>query len=85
MNASFQYAHVAESHNFTFNSNSALILNKRAEVGLLRGRTIRIQGDAQSSVAGFGAHIMMLKGSEAYVSGIELVNVGMYYNIEIVY
>jgi hypothetical protein len=48
----------------------------RAQVGLLT-HNIRVQGDAASaSSGGFGGHIMIMDNSAAYVSGVELFNMG---------
>ncbi|QSQ19815.1 hypothetical protein JY651_31600 [Pyxidicoccus parkwayensis] len=48
----------------------------RAQVGLLT-HNIRVQGDAASaSSGGYGGHIMMMDNSTAYVSGVELYNMG---------
>jgi cell surface hyaluronidase len=51
----------------------------RAEVGLL-SRNIKIQGDAASETAGFGAHIMVMPTSGvsgyAYIQGVELYRMG---------
>ncbi len=47
----------------------------RAEVALL-SRNIRIQGDTQSEKSRFGAHIMIMQGSEGLFSGVEMHRMG---------
>ncbi|REG34604.1 G8 domain-containing protein [Archangium gephyra] len=48
----------------------------RAQVGLL-SHNILVQGDASSaSSGGFGGHVMIMDNSVAYVSGVELFNMG---------
>lgn len=76
LNQSLAYTHLCETHNFTFNTHAPLILKKQAEVGLVHGKNIRIQGDAQSDAQGFGAHIMMMVGSRSYISGIQITRGG---------
>ncbi len=49
----------------------------RAEVGLL-SRNIQIAGDEDSAVQQFGGHIMVMSGSSAYLSGVELTRMGQY-------
>ena len=50
-------------------------LDERAEVGLLT-RNIRIEGDAASATAGFGGHMMTMRGSSVHANGIELRRMG---------
>ncbi|MBP9700213.1 hypothetical protein KBD71_02935 [Candidatus Woesebacteria bacterium] len=50
-------------------------LDERAEVGLLT-RNIVIQGGADSDAAGFGGHIMGMKGSIMRIEGTELYRMG---------
>lgn len=57
--------------------------NLRAEVGLL-SRNVKIQGDAASETAGFGAHLMIMDGGagccatagKGYIQGVELYRMG---------
>ncbi len=68
------FRHYGEQTPYT-NGLTTWTLDERGEVGLL-SRNIRIQGDAGSDAAGFGAHMMTMFGSTIHVSGIELFRVG---------
>jgi len=50
-------------------------LDERAEVGLL-SHNIKIQGDQSSETDGFGGHIMIMGGSQAKLSNVELYRLG---------
>ena len=52
-----------------------LTLDQRAEVGLL-SRNVRVIGDEASDEAGFGGHIMVMRGSNAHVRNAELYRLG---------
>ena len=47
----------------------------RAEVGLLT-HNIKIQGASSGNATGYGGHIMIMNNGKAYVSGVELYNMG---------
>ncbi len=47
----------------------------RAEVGLL-SHNIRIEGDLESDLSGFGGHIMIMSGGKAFLDGVELYKMG---------
>ncbi|EAY31898.1 G8 domain-containing protein [Microscilla marina] len=51
------------------------ILDERAEVGML-SRNLVIQGDISSASTKFGGHIMMMRGSTARISNVELYRMG---------
>jgi cell migration-inducing and hyaluronan-binding protein len=50
-------------------------VDERAEAGLLT-HNITIQGDAAGAATGLGAHIMVMQGGKARLSGIELYQMG---------
>jgi cell migration-inducing and hyaluronan-binding protein len=50
-------------------------LEQCAEVGLLT-RNIVLRGDALSTTAGFGGHLMFMAGSSAKISGVQFLNMG---------
>jgi len=50
-------------------------VDERAEVGLL-SHNITIQGDAVGAATGLGAHIMVMQGGQARLSGVELYQMG---------
>ena len=62
----------------TFNNGKgrSWSLDERAEVGLL-SRNILIQGDAASELDRHGVNIMIMEGSSAKVSGVELFRMGI--------
>ncbi len=55
--------------------NGTRVLDERAEVGLLN-RNLKIQGDSDSEVDGFGGHVMVMMGSKAYISSVEFYRMG---------
>lgn len=65
-----EYEHWCKSD--TYNGKT---IEECAEVGLL-SRNIVIHGDALSKNAGFGGHMMIMKGSSAQLDGIQLSNMG---------
>ena len=68
------YNHFGELQTFP-NSPTVTDLDQRAEVGLL-SRNLKIQGDADAHEDKAGGHIMVMKGSFAQVSGVELFEMG---------
>lgn len=52
-----------------------LLLRKRAEVGLLSGRNIKIFPSDSSQ--NFGVQIVVLNGGAAYVSGVQISAAGL--------
>lgn len=57
------------------NGTKNLVLDERAEVGLLT-RNLKIQGDASSETNGYGGHIMSMSGSTSKATNIELYRMG---------
>ncbi|MGL4576086.1 MAG: G8 domain-containing protein [Burkholderiaceae bacterium] len=53
------------------------VLDARAPVALL-SRNIVIQGNAESTAAKFGGHVMVMAGASAKVSGVEFVRMGQF-------
>jgi len=70
------HRHFGEVQTYS-NDKQTWEVNTRAEVGLLT-RNIKVVGDAQSAQSKFGAHIMIMSGSESYISDIEMTRVGQY-------
>lgn len=69
------YAHTGVVKSYTDGSRT-WTADLRAEVGLLT-HNIRVQGDAAFATSqGFGGHVMIMDDSVAYVSGVELYNMG---------
>ncbi len=68
------YTHFGEVQEFS-NGTRTWMADTRAEVALL-SRNIRIQGDEQSESTRFGGHIMIMKGSEGLISGVEMNRMG---------
>jgi len=68
------YNHFGELQVFP-NSPTITDLDQRAEVGLL-SRNLKIQGDSDAHLDKAGGHIMVMKGSFAQVSGVELFQMG---------
>jgi len=57
------------------NGNQTWVADLRAEVGLLN-RNIKIQGDEDTELNGFGGHIMIHNNAEAYISHVHLYRMG---------
>lgn len=75
LTAPLQFPHTGVVKNYTDGSR-AWSADLRAQVGLL-SHNILIQGDAASAASGgFGGHMMVMDNSFAYVSGVELYNMG---------
>ncbi len=74
LNAPLLFPHngSVKSYNSATNNWTA---DLRAQVGLI-SHNIKVQGDAASAVNGFGGHMMIMDSSMAYISGIELYNMG---------
>lgn len=68
LNSALAYMHYGFTHTY-----NGLILDERAEVGLLT-RNIRVVGS--NPTAGFGGHCMFLNNGRARFSGVELYNMG---------
>ena len=68
------FTHFGEVQTFS-NDNRTWTADTRAEVALL-SRNIRIQGDEQSERTRFGGHIMIMQGSEALISSVEMFRMG---------
>jgi|GEM_PF-1185256 len=57
------------------NGTQTWVADLRAEVGLLN-RNIKIQGDLDTELNGFGGHIMIHNNAEAYISHVHLYRMG---------
>ncbi len=68
------HTHFGEVQTFS-NDTRTWTADTRAEVALL-SRNIRVQGDEQSETLRFGGHIMIMKGSEGLISGVEMFRMG---------
>ena len=68
------FTHFGEVQTFS-NDTRTWTADTRAEVALL-SRNIRIQGDEQSERTRFGGHIMIMQGSEALLSSVEMFRMG---------
>lgn len=76
LDKALDYRHVGVAKNYTRPTDGKTwILDQRAEVGLLT-HNVRVIGDAASETAGFGAHVMIMKGAKGFFSDIELHRVG---------
>ncbi len=79
LDSPLNYRHFAEIQNYTNGkSGSALrqwTVDYRTEVGLL-SRNIKIQGDASSSLSGYGGHIMIMPSAVFRGENIELHRMG---------
>lgn len=75
LSAPLQYRHFGEQQNYTNGKGINWTADTRASVGLL-SRNIVIRGDETSKLSQFGGHMMAMSGSPAYVSGVELENLG---------
>ncbi len=81
LDGALQYPHYGEEIPYS-RVGKTWYANMRAEVGLL-SRNLKIQGDAASEVAGYGAHIMIMGGMGnistsgiAKVDGVEFYRMG---------
>ena len=74
LSAPLQFPHTGVTRSYNDGARTWLA-DLRAQVGLLT-HNIRIQGDAASTSSGFGGHVMIMDNSTAYVSGVELYNMG---------
>ena len=66
------YEHFGELQSY---DNGNYMLDERAEVGLLN-RNLKIQGDADAEVDGFGGHVMVMMGSKSNISNVEFFRMG---------
>ena len=76
LTANLKYRHFGEIQSYS-NDERTWDVDTRAEVGLL-SRNIKVVGDTGSAAEKYGAHVMVMVGSEAYLSGIEMTRVGQY-------
>lgn len=74
VNQDFNHRHFGEVQTYA-NQRRSWNLDTRAEVALLT-RNIRIHGDEASEQNGFGGHIMIMRNSAAFFSGVELYRLG---------
>ena len=74
LDRALEYRHYGEVQNFG-NGQRNWDIDTRAEVGLL-SRNIRIHGDAESQANRFGGQVMIMRGSAAFVSGVEFFQMG---------
>jgi cell surface hyaluronidase len=64
------YPHFGQTQTY-----DGITIDTRAEVGLLT-RNVVIRGDDASTAAAFGAHVMVMAGGKARISGVEMYRVG---------
>lgn len=74
LDAPLVYMHWGTEQTYN-NGTTNLILDERAEVGLLT-RNLKIQGDVSSETNGYGGHIMSMPNSISKASNIELYRMG---------
>jgi hypothetical protein len=75
LSSALQFRHFGEQQAFSNGRGISWQVDTRASVGLM-SRNILIRGDESSRQSQFGGHIMAMPGSPAYVSGVELENLG---------
>ncbi|NOZ38741.1 MAG: LEPR-XLL domain-containing protein [Planctomycetes bacterium] len=76
LDAPLTYTHYGELQNYDNGKGTVYELDERAEVGLL-SRSIKIQGDADSTTDGIGGHLMFMPSSGAIqIDGAELYHMG---------
>ncbi len=76
LNAPLSFSHYGELQFYDNGKGTNYELDERAEVGLL-SRSIKIQGDADSTVDGIGGHLMFMPSSGAIsIDGVELYHLG---------
>ncbi len=51
------------------------VIDERAQVALL-SRNVKIQGDEDAHIDGYGGHSMVMRGAEMHISGAEFANMG---------
>lgn len=68
------YSHTGVEKTYS-NGSRTWTADLRAQVGLLT-HNIKVQGDSTSGTTGFGGHVMIMDSSRAYISGVELYNMG---------
>jgi hypothetical protein len=74
LNAALTYPHKGTVKTYT-DGTRTWTTDLRAQVGVLT-HNLKVQGDANSSTTKFGGHMMFMDNAKAYVSGIELYNMG---------
>ena len=74
LSSPLQYRHFGELQTFS-NDSRTWNVDTRAEVGLLT-RNIKIVGDSSSEAQKFGGHMMVMRDSEAYISGVQMDRLG---------
>ena len=76
LNSPLTYSHYGELQFYDNGKGTNYELDERAEVGLL-SRSIKIQGDADSTVDGIGGNLMFMPDSGAVqIDGVELYHMG---------
>lgn len=76
LNSPLKYPHIGNSKSYSRNTdNKTWVADIRAEVGLL-SKNIKIQGDENSVVNGYGGHIMIMSRSVAHIENVELFRMG---------
>ncbi len=75
LNAALSYKHFGQLQTYNSPNGQSWTVDERAEVGLL-SRNLVIEGDAASTGIAFGGHIMIMNGSFARVSNVELNRMG---------
>ncbi|WP_088323851.1 G8 domain-containing protein [Polaribacter tangerinus] len=74
LDAPLNYMHFGVEQVYN-NGTRDIVLDERAEVGLLT-HNLKIQGDSNSEINGFGGHIMSMPNSVSKASNIELYRMG---------
>lgn len=74
LNAPLNFPHTGVVKNYSDGSRN-WTADLRAEVGLL-SHNISVEGNATAAATGYGGHIMIMLDSKAYVSSVELYNMG---------
>ncbi|MGL4177984.1 MAG: G8 domain-containing protein [Dermatophilaceae bacterium] len=75
LDAPLEHGHHGETLSYRNERGATWTVETRAEVGLL-SRAIRIEGDIGSERTRHGGHVMTMKGSKAYVSGVGFLRMG---------
>ena len=84
LNNQLAYSHYSGTHTYTNGKGGSAAqswtINMSAEVGLL-SRDIKISGDSNSEIDGYGGHIMTMPSGTIRSSGVELFRMGQRYHI----
>jgi hypothetical protein len=75
LNAALSYRHFGQLQTYSSANGQSWTVDERGEVGMLT-RNLVVEGDAASTSIAFGGHIMVMAGSFARASNIELNRMG---------